>query len=131
MTTARRRALAAVAALVAVACAATGWALTRDDPRRPAAPALSVAEAEREAASACAAARRFEELVAANARLDAVRAELDAALASSERAARSDNRWVPLRSGLQAVDVALRADDARAARTGIGVVRSECRRLPA
>lgn len=89
---------------------------------------VSVAEASEAAAGACASAARFERLVRDNAPLDKVREALDAAERQAETAARGDATWVALVAGVQSVRVALAADDERAARVGIGVVRSECRR---
>lgn len=110
--------------------AAVGTALTvvllAREPSQPA--AVSAVQARAAAERSCAQAARFELLVRENAPLDEVRQALGRAERDAEAAARGDATWVALAGGVQTVRVALDADDERAARVGIDVVRSECRR---
>ena len=116
--------MAALVAIVAVAAGAVTVLSLREEKPPPVTPA----EARSAAEASCSDIARFEELVAANARLDDVRKALGRAERQAEVAARGDAVWVALAGGVQSVRVALDANDARAARVGIDVVRSECRR---
>lgn len=120
---ARRQAL--VGALVVGLCAAgAGIVLTS---RTGADPPLDPGQATGAAASACGDLQRFEELVRVNAPAKDVRAVLARAVRSSRLAADSDPVHLSLAGGAQSLQLALEADDARAARVGIDVVRSACR----
>ena len=123
----RTRLLVAGAALAAGAATATTAVLLAREPTEL--PPVSPAQASAAAQSACTEMTRFEQLVRANAPLDRVRERLGAAERQARTASRGDAAWLALAGGVQSVRLALDADDARAARVGIDVVRSECRRL--
>ena len=127
----RRRSRVAVllAVLVVAGGAATAVVLLAREPARP--EPVSAAEAAPAARASCDAMTTFEQLVTANADLDRVRDALGTAERQAERAARGDATYLALAGGVQSVRLALDADDARAARVGIDVVRAECRRLSA
>ena len=80
------------------------------------------------AAAACAHVQRFEELLAENASITEVRDVLREAERSARRAAQGDSTWLALSGGVSSLRIAVEADDERVARTGIDVVRTECRR---
>lgn len=92
---------------------------------------VSPRQAQAAATESCRSLARFEELVRLNAPVDQVQEVLDAAVRRAEVAARGEPRWLALAGGAQSVQLALDADDARAARVGIDVVRAECRRAGA
>lgn len=100
----KRRWLVAGAVCVAIAVP-TGFVLAGGGPPAP-----------------CARVTAFVEAVRRNASRDDAFEALD----DATDAARSDPRWLQLASGLQALRVALEADDADAARTGIDTVRAAC-----
>jgi hypothetical protein len=82
-----------------------------------------------DAADSCTKAERFERLVEDNASAEQVLEVLGEAERKAASAADRDPVWLALSGGLQSVRIALNADDARAARVGIDVVRAECRRV--
>ena len=120
-----------VAVLLAVLVAAGGIGIAAVLPaREPAEPEpVTQAEAVTAARASCDAVADFEQLVEANADIDRVKDALGAAERQAERAARGDALYLALSGGVQSVRLALDADDPRAARVGIDVVRAECRRL--
>lgn len=121
----RKAVLTGVAVVLVVAGVFAGvrW-LTHDDDAGvgPVRPAVAEAEARR----ACRAFARFEALVADNAPSNEVYQALDEAHAAAHDAADDDPRWRSLASGTEALDVAFRRDNARAARIGVDVVRGQC-----
>lgn len=119
-------AVAVVLALLAAAALLVMLA-RRPTPVDPVSPAQGRAAAAR----ACAEAIRFEGLVSQNAPIDDVLASLGRAEDEADTAARGDSSYLALAGGIKALRIALDANDGRAARTGIDVVRAECRRLPA
>jgi len=124
----RRRLLLAVA-LASVVAAGTLAYLLASSPSTPA--PVSAAQATAAAADSCRQLAAFDELVRANAPLDQVNAALKRATDRARTAARGDARWQALAGGTQSLRIALDANDARAARVGIDVVRAECRRSSA
>lgn len=90
---------------------------------------MSSAAARTAAGNACADATDFESLILRNAPVDEVKAVLRRAERQADTAARGDPRWYALSGGLKSIDIALDANDGRAARTGIDVVRTECRHV--
>lgn len=90
---------------------------------------VTPAEAGPAAAAACAQMQRFEELLAQNASISEVREALRSAERSARRAAQGDATWIALSGGISSVRIAVEANDERVARTGIDVVRTECRRV--
>jgi hypothetical protein len=87
--------------------------------------ALSATSTPR-AGDPCARARTLVALVRANA---SAREVFDASASGAEAtraAAEADPHWVQLASGMAALDHALHADDAEAARAGIDVVTAAC-----
>ena len=121
-----RRAAVLAVALVAVATAgAVTWHATRDT--RPATP--TPAQARSSAAKACADLADFERLVDRNAGIDEVKAALRRAERESDTAAGGDAAWYGLSGGVKSLRLALDANDGRAARVGIDVVRTECKRV--
>lgn len=118
--------MAVAAVLLALAGGAAVFLLlngTESEPRP-----VTQTEAGPAAAAACAQMRHFEELLAQNASISEVRDVLRAAERSARRAAQGDARWLALSGGISSVRIAVEADDERVARTGIDVVRTECRR---
>ena len=111
-------------ALAAVACAA--FLVLRDDAAQR--EHVPPAQAGPAAAVACAHVQRFEELLAENAPITQVRDVLREAERSARRAAQGDPTWLALSGGVSSLRIAVEADDERVARTGIDVVRTECRR---
>lgn len=101
--------------------------MLRDSGQTPA-PAMTAEQAARLAAQACAHMLRVEELVGDNASVEQVRQALRDAERTARRAAQGDATWLALAGGVSSVRLAVEADDERVARTGIDVVRTECRR---
>lgn len=93
------------------------------------APAVTPEEAGAAAATACAQMQRFEELLTQNAPITDVRDTLREAERMARRAAQGDPLWLALSGGISSVRIAVEANDERVARTGIDVVRTECRRV--
>jgi hypothetical protein len=87
---------------------------------------LDIPAAEQLARQACALATTFEDQVKANASSRQVLATADAMRASANDAADRDPRWRSLAGGTDALRLAMRKDDAAAARIGIDVVRAQC-----
>lgn len=126
----RRTRLVVAAALAIALLAATAFLVMQA--RRPTSVApVSPAEGRAAAVRACSEAIRFEGLVSQNAPIDDVLASLGRAEHDADTAARADPSYLALAGGIKALRIALDANDGRAARTGIDVVRAECRRLPA
>lgn len=121
----RRSVVAALTVALAATVVGIAWTAGRPARREP----VSTAEARAAASRACAEAAGFERLVGRNASIDDVRASLRRAEAQADLAARGDAAWYALAGGIKALRLSLDANDARAARTGIDVVRTECRRL--
>jgi cation diffusion facilitator CzcD-associated flavoprotein CzcO len=113
-------------AAVVVVAAVAAFALTRHDaptlPRLKDDPPL----ARRHAVQACAHMDTVQGLVGANSSADAVFSAMAKARAEARLAAGHDPRWVPLYSGIEAVQVGLKGDDANAANVGIRSVRAQC-----
>lgn len=124
----QRKAVGAVAAAAAVGVTAAAYLLSG---RADAPPALTPREAREAATQSCRQLAVFQQLVRANAASDQVRAALARSVSLAKSAATSDPTWIALAGGAESVQVALAADDARAARVGIDVVRAECRKVPA
>jgi hypothetical protein len=124
----RRTRVVTVATLV-VALVATAVTVTLLSQREPEPPPVTAAQARAAAAKACADVTAFERLVERNASITDVKAVLSRAEQEAATAARGDASWYGLSGGLKTLRIALDADDERVARTGINVVRTECRRL--
>jgi hypothetical protein len=116
--------LGLAAALVAAGLAV--FVLTRHD--KPTLPSLgdNPGLAQRHAESACRNMETVQGLVRANSPADAVFAAMKRARAEAKLAAGHDPRWVPLYSGIEAVQVGLKGDDGNAANIGIRSVRAQC-----
>jgi hypothetical protein len=99
----------------------------KETPARVDLPADPVAAAS-SARAACAELEELENLIDVDAPADRVREVLDRGVERARDAADQDTKWVPLAAAAQALDVAIDADDARAALVGIRGVRSECGR---
>jgi hypothetical protein len=123
--TVRGRRVVAAAVVLAVVAAVT--VLLARQPTKP--KAVSSSEALVAAQDACAAADELQRLVERNARLDEVRRALRRAEDAADTAARGDARWQALDGGVKSVRIGIEANDERVTRTGITVVRAECRRL--
>jgi hypothetical protein len=124
LTVRRRRAAVAVALLLLVVVAAVLLA------RRPTkAQSVSPQQATAAARQACAAIEDLEQLVLRNARLDEVRRARQPAAGADDTAARGDARWQALDGGVKSLRIGIEANDGRATRVGIDVVRAECRRV--
>lgn len=123
----RRGRVAIAAALVVVLCVVVAVVLLARQPSS--AKAISPEQAGASAREACAAAEQLEQLVARNASLDDVRSALRRAEGAAELAARGDASWQALDGGVKSLRIGIDADDARVTRTGIDVVRAECRRV--
>jgi hypothetical protein len=117
-----------VGVAVLVALVGTGVAVVTLAGRPTRAQPVTPAEANAAARTACSEATTFEELVARNASVDEVTAALRRAEREADTAARGDAAWIALAGGIKALRLSLSANDGRAARTGIDVVRAECRR---
>lgn len=117
-----------VAVVVAAIVVVSVVVLARQPSSRKPAP-VSPAQATAAARSACSATDDLQRLVEQNARLDVVRAALHRAEVAADTAARGDAIWQALDGGVKSLRIGIDADDARATRVGIDVVRSECRRL--
>lgn len=113
--------------LLVLAGGAVAFLLLRGGDTSAAEP-VTPAEAEPAAAAACAQMQRFEELLEENASISEVRDVLRSAERSARRAAQGDATWIALSGGISSVRIAVEANDERVARTGIDVVRTECRR---
>jgi hypothetical protein len=126
----RKLGVVGVAALVAAGLAGVAaFALTRDD--KPTLPSLgdNPPLAKRHAESACRNMETVQGLVRANSQADAVFAAMKRARADAKLAAGHDPRWVPLYSGIEAVQVGLKRNDGNAANIGIRSVRAQCQGL--
>lgn len=123
--------VAAVAILVAVAVgvAAASGVFANRRIVVSSQPALDIPHAEIQARRACADLNRFDRLVKENARGDAILKALATGRREANAATTQDPRWRSLASGADALDAALRTNDARAARVGIDVVRGQCAEL--
>jgi short subunit dehydrogenase-like uncharacterized protein len=120
-TLAPRRSVAAVIAVTLTAgIAVTVMTLVRR--RAPQDPAT------RSARTACAHAERFQDVVEQDGPFADAARELAAAGRHAGDAAARDSRWQLLLGGIQSLQLSLERDDARAAGTGIRVVRAECAR---
>jgi hypothetical protein len=127
VTVVSRRVLVLIG-LVVVLGGAAGALIVRDRSeahRRKPVP-LDIPAAEQLARRACAGIATFEQQVDANASAEAVFQTLDGLRSAANAAADRDPRWRSLASGTDALDVALRKNDAAAARVGIDVVRAQC-----
>jgi hypothetical protein len=98
----------------------------RDDAQEPTAANPDLGSTE--AAAACRNAAQFERLVQANRPTDEVLAVLRKAEQQGKSAAAADPMWVALSGGLSSVRLGIEGNDGPTARTGIDVVRAECRR---
>lgn len=125
--TSRVRRGVAAAGVALVAAAAVGiYLVSRDD-----APATTPANpnlGSTQAAAACRDAAQFEKLVQANRPTDEVLTLLRKAEEQGKSAAAADPMWVALSGGLSSVRLGIEGNDGPTARTGIDVVRTECRR---
>ncbi len=125
----RRRIVLGLIALAAAIAAGVGIVFALDDAPRRSVPAFNPARAERQARVACAALGTFELQVGQNVEARKVLANLDDARRRATDAADRDPRWRSLASGADALGVAIRKDNAAAARVGIDVVRAQCAEL--
>lgn len=121
-----RRGLVA-AAVVALVAAAVVYLVARDgaddtSSRVPPPPG------DDSAVAACRGAAEFERLVQDNRPADEVLAVLRTAEQQGKNAAAADSRWIALAGGLASVRIGIQGNDGPSARTGIDVVRAECRR---
>lgn len=128
MTPRRRTVLAIIGVLAATAAGLVLLASTDDD-RRQTPRQLDIPRAEQQARAACAAFDTFERQVKQNAPSRTVLATLSDARRRATDAADRDPRWRSLAGGADALGVALRTDNAAAARVGIDVVRAQCAEL--
>jgi hypothetical protein len=123
----RRAAVVLAVALIAVVGSVLAVVLLRSEPA-PGLPKLQADPAKGlvAARAACERMATLEELVASNSAVKPVFAAADAASASGKTAAARDVRWVPLSSGIEAVRIGLKKNDAAAASVGIRSTRSQC-----
>lgn len=120
-------ALVSVAVTTAAAVAAALTVTSTEDVDPPAPPPRLDREAARvHADRACAAAREFEEAIERNDSGERVFERLGIAEREARAAVDRDPAWVQLLSGIQSVRYAIEHDDARAAGTGIEIVRRQC-----
>lgn len=120
--------LALVSAGVALAVTTATFIVASEDEQEPTAPSLTPEQARTAATASCRHIARFEDLIDDDAGTRAVLEALARAEQDAERAAAGDPIWVALASGVQSIRVALDTDSPGAARIGIDVVRTECRR---
>ncbi len=120
----QRRLLLVLAAVVVAGLAAATYLLAREPAGQPSVP---TEQAQARAVGSCRELAHFDELIRSNASSTEVRAVLDRAVRQARVAAAADPIWLSLAGGAQSLQLALDADDARAARVGIDVVRSACR----
>lgn len=125
MTSSVRRGLIA-AGLVAVLAGAGIYLGARDGANSPS--RMPPPQGDGSASSACRGAAEFERLVKANRSTDEVLAVLRTAEQQGKNAATADPRWIALSGGLSSVRIGIEGNDGPTARTGIDVVRAECRR---
>lgn len=126
MTRRRWLGLAGVVVVLAIA-GAVYFVLVRDDGPRNVPGSRPEPEAAAAAAEeACAAMAQVEALVRGNASADEVFDTVSRASDAGKRAAAGDLKWLPLSSGIEAVQVGLRKNDGPATSVGIRSTRAHC-----
>lgn len=121
----RRRLLALGLVTLATGLVAVAMLVSSGDD----APTLDPAAAAVEAARACRLVTDVERRIEADAAGDTILSDLRRAERTARSAAEHDPRWLPLSGGVSALRIGLEHDQPRSARTGIGVVRAECREV--
>jgi hypothetical protein len=119
-----RRLLTVAAVVIAAAGLAAALLVVTDDDPQP-----RSAAGQEDARRACRIVADIERRVVANAAAQSIMADLERAEDLARDAAQADPAWIPLSGGVSALRIAFQEDSARSARTGIDVVRSECRQL--